>query len=242
MSILVALAFAVATAGPAPAVQVKNGDTVSNIDQGLMSEGAPSANSTKIDQAMTLMKAGKATEAIAIFDAVIADEESRHQDQSQQYFSARSLTEAIIYSTLAATQKQNSSVLDDSWAYAHFLKGFALIDLGRPDEAKPHFDKAIALAPMNAQFLAERGEWHKTRKDWPNAYADFESASSASEFSPEDAKKAEKGRALRGMAFVRIEQGELKDAEKLLKQALKLNSDDAGARSELEYIKSLKSK
>jgi tetratricopeptide (TPR) repeat protein len=238
---LFALALAAATVEPSASVQMKSGDTVSTIDQSLMNEGTQSANSKRIDEAMALMKAGKGAEAIGIFDAVISDEESHHQDSSQQYFSARSLTEAVIYSTLAAAQKRNSMILDDSWAYAHFLKGFALIDLGRADEAKPHLDKAIALAPMNAQFLAERGEWHKTRKDWPNAYADFESASTAAEFSPDASKMAEKGRALRGMAFARIEQGQLKEAEKLLKQALKLNPNDDGARSELEYIKSLKS-
>lgn len=238
MSFFVGLALALATVGSAQSVQVTGKDTVSTIDQNLMAEGARSANGAKIDQAANLIKAGQGADAIKILNAVIADEESRHKDSNQLYFSARSLVEGIVYTSLASTQSKNSTILDDSWSYGHFLKGFALIDLGRADEAKAEFDKAVGLAPMNAQFLAERGEWHKNRKDWASAYADFESASTASEFSPESAKKFEKGRALRGMAFVRIEQGELKEAEKLLKQALKLDRNDAKARQELEYVKS----
>ena len=44
------------------------------------------------------------------------------------------------------------------------------------------------------------------------------------------------------MAYVRVEQKDLDGAEKLYKQSLELEPDNAGARSELEYIKSLRSK
>lgn len=132
--------------------------------------------------------------------------------------------------------------MNESSGEAYFVKGFALVDLGRADDAKPYFDKAIALAPMNAQYLAERGEWYKSRKDWAHAYEDYESASSAAEFSPDGRKNAEKARALRGLGFVRIEQGELKEAERLYKESLRYQPDNAGARSELDLIKSLKSK
>ena len=242
MSIVVALALATAPIEGGQSIQVSGKDTVSTIDQNLMTDGARSANGAKIDQAANLIKAGQAAEAIKILDVVIADEGARHRDSSQIYFSARSLVEAIVYTGLAGAQSKNSTILDDSWAYGHFLKGFALIDLGRSDEAKAEFDNAIGLAPMNSQFFAERAEWHKNRKDWSNAYADFESASNAAEFSPDDAKKAEKARALRGMGFVRIEQGEFKEAEKLFRQSLKLQPGNEGALSELEYIKSRRTK
>jgi tetratricopeptide (TPR) repeat protein len=92
---------------------------------------------------------------------------------------------------------------------------------------------------MNAQFLAERAEWFKSRKDWPNAFADFLSASTAADFSPDEAKSSEKRRALRGMAFVRTEQRRLKEAEKLLNECLKIDPSDANAKRELDYIRSL---
>lgn len=236
VALLAAATLAAQDAPTAPysvEIKGKDGDT-STIEQG------SDPHSAQIDRATALIKQGKATEAVSILDEVIAAEEASHKGEIRMTFAARSMTEALLYSGMAATQKKSAIVLNDTWALGYFLKGFALVDLNRGDEAKTWFDKAIALAPMNAQFLAERGEWHKNRKDWGSAYADFESASTAAEFSPDDVKTIEKGRALRGMAFVRIEQGELREAEKLLKQALKLDPKDAGARNELEYIKSLR--
>jgi tetratricopeptide (TPR) repeat protein len=236
MSILYALTLLVAQAEPMPAVRMGNPDgTASTIDL------VVSANRAKIDEAALLIKSGKPTDAIAVLDGIIADAEKQYAGETRLVFAARFPPEALMYAMMGATQKKEAIVIDETWPTAHFLKGFALIDLRRADEAKPHFDKAIVLSPANPQFLAERGEWFKNREDWASAYADFESALGGAGLSPdEELNKAEKGRALRGMAFVRIEQGNLKEAEKLLRQALKLNPSDAKAKNELTYIKDLK--
>lgn len=154
----------------------------------------------------------------------------------QLYYSAGTLTEAILYAGMAATQKKNGIVTDGSRALAWFLKAFALVDLNRGDEALPALNQALALAPMNAQYLAERAEWYKARHRWDDAFRDFESASSAAELAPDDRKATFKGRALRGMAFVKVEQGDLGAAEKYLKQALKLNPADERARTDLADV------
>ena len=95
---------------------------------------------------------------------------------------------------------------------------------------------------MDAQYQAELGEWYKSRKDWARAYAAFEQASTAAEFSPEEAKSFEKRRALRGMGFALSEQGKFDEAEKLFRQCLKLDPNDAGAKQELEYIREQREK
>lgn len=192
-----------------------------------------------VDKAVTLISGGKAAEAIPILDEVIAAEEARHKDEGRMMFSARTLTEAIVYSGLAGTKSKSAVVFDDTWSLGYFLKGYALADLHRGNDAKPFLDKAIELSPMNAQYLAERGEWHKSQRDWTSAYGDFEAASTAAEFSPDDLKSFEKRRALRGMAYVRVEQGQLKEAEKLLRQCLNIDPSDEHAKQEIEYIKSL---
>jgi tetratricopeptide (TPR) repeat protein len=199
----------------------------------------PSVNDARLTDATNFIKSGRPADAIPLLDQIIAENEKRNSNNKMLVFSARSTMEAIMYGGLAATQKKDAIVLDGNWSTAYFLKGFALIDLGRAPEAIGWFDKAVALAPMNAQFLAERGEWHKSRKDWDKAYADFEQASTAAEFTEGDAKAFEKGRALRGMAFARIEQGRLDEAKKLLKQAEKANPKDPKIQQELDYIKSL---
>jgi tetratricopeptide (TPR) repeat protein len=194
----------------------------------------------QVDGAATLIKEAKPAEALAILDRVIATEEDSHKNEQRLIFSARSLTEAIIYSGIAGTQNKSSVILDNTWALAYFLKAFALIDLQRGEEGKAYLDKALGIAPMNAQYLAERGEWYKTRRDWAKSYDDFEAASSAAEFSPDEQKSYEKRRALRGMAYARVEQGQFKEATRLLRQCLKLDPSDEHAKQELEYIRTLK--
>jgi len=196
--------------------------------------------SGQLDRAANLIKEHHPKDALPVLDTIISAEESGHHDDKRIIFSARSSEESLFYLMEAAVQKKNAVALDETWSTAYFLKGFALIDLNRADEAKAFLDKAIALAPMNSQFLAERGEWFKSRKDWKSAYADFNSASAAAEFSTDDVKSSEKRRALRGMAFVRTEQGQLKEAEKLLNECVKIDPSDANARRELDYIHSIK--
>lgn len=197
----------------------------------------------RIDRAYALMKAGNQTGAIAILDSMIAEFEKAHPaNPDLMVFSASNLTQTIYYSGITAALKKNGVVVDGDWAMAYFLKGFALIDLNRADDAFPYLDKAVALSPGDAQFLAERGEWYKSHRQWDKAFTDFKAAVDASAFSDDSMKAKHKSRGLRGMGFVRIEQGDLKQAEKLFKQSLEVEPGNPGALSELEYIKSRKSK
>jgi tetratricopeptide (TPR) repeat protein len=204
--------------------------------------GPADAQAREIDRAWELVQHGKPADAIPIADKIIADFEANHAASGTLLFCARSTAETLLYSAMAASKKMSAQVLAEDSCYAYFLKGFALIELGRGDEAKPYLDKAITLAPMNSQFLGERGEWFKSRRDWGRAFADFETAASAAELSPEEMKSFDQRRAWRGLAFVRIEQGRLDDAEKLLRQCIDLDPSDAKAKRELEYIASLRRK
>jgi tetratricopeptide (TPR) repeat protein len=197
----------------------------------------------RVDRAFALMKEGNQTAAITILDKKIADFEKAHPACSDTLvFSASNLTQTLYYSGISAALKKNGVVLDGDWALAYFLKGFALIDLKRADDALPYLDRAVALSPGDAQFIAERGEWYKSHKQWDKAFSDFKAAVDASNFSDDSTKARHKARGLRGMAYVRIEQNNLNEAERLYKESLKLEPNNAGAMSELEYIKSLRAK
>lgn len=207
------------------------------------SDKAQNAADDKIINAVTdLIRAGRSAEAIPILDTAIADADRYYATEKRQIFCARSLPETLMYAGMGANAKKDTVVLGPEWSMLIFLKGFALVDVGRGDEAKPLFDRAIALSPMNAQFLAEEGEWYKARKDWANAYQLFSSASVAADINPKDTDHAEKRRALRGMGYALSEQRRFDEAEKLFRECLKLDPKDAGALQELEYIREQRGK
>jgi tetratricopeptide (TPR) repeat protein len=190
----------------------------------------------------SLIAGGKPAEAIEVLDSIIADQEKAHPGETRQVYCARSPAELLLYTGMGAKAGRDTVVLGPDWSMAIFLKGFALIDLGRRDEAKPLFDRAVAMSPMNAQFLGELAEWHKNRREWAEAYKLFERARLASEFSPEDTKSHDLRRGMRGMGFVLIEQGRLDEAEALFRKCLELEPNDAGAKTELRYIEEQRAK
>jgi tetratricopeptide (TPR) repeat protein len=189
-----------------------------------------------IDSAVTLIGNGKPAEALPILDTLLTARERAHAGDKRMIFNSRSPVEAVLYAGIAAQQKRDAVVNGENWSLAFFLKGFALIDLNRPAEAKAMYDKAIALSPMNSHYLGELAEWQKNDKDLPAALDTFSRAFDAADFSPADAKVFDQTRALRGMAFILIEQGKLDEAEVRLTQSLTLDPGDAKAKSELKYI------
>jgi Tfp pilus assembly protein PilF len=195
------------------------------------------AQNALIERAVTLMHQGKPADAVPLLDQVIAAEEKAHSGEKRQIYSASSLTETMMYMGEAAAAKKEAVAFGPEWSLALFLKGFALVDLGSADAAGPLFERAVALSPANSQYLAELGEWHKNRREWDQAYARFEKAEQVAGTVSEERRKPERSRALRGMGFVLIEQGKLDEAEKMFRKCLEIDSNDEGAKGELEYIR-----
>lgn len=216
MNALIALAFLIAA--PAPPAEAADPDMV------------------QVDRAADLIHGSKPAEAIALLDPLIAAQERRRASDKRRAYCARSSPESLFYLFGAAKEKNGAVVLPQSSCYSLFLKGFALIDLNRPDEAKAWLERAVAMGPSNSHFLGELGEWYKTRHDLDQAWTYFKRASDAADISPPDRKTFDRTRALRGMGWVLIERGKLDEAERLYRQCLELNPDDSHAKTELEYI------
>lgn len=239
MSLFFLIAVLAQTAATAPAANSPATALAPSAHEDVAAPASP--DDARIETASKLLGEGKAAEAMALADQVIAASEQSHPQRNDTvYFSAQSMAETLIYATMAVAVKKNGVVTNGTWGTAYFLKGFSLIDLNRADEALPWLEKAVTLSPMNAQYLAERAEWYKSRREWKKALIDFESARSGASVAPDDAKVAWEGRAIRGMAFVKIEQGKYNDAEKLLKEALRLNPGDQRAKTDLAELPSLR--
>ncbi len=197
---------------------------------------APDSGQAQVDRAADLINNGKPGEAVAVLDPLIAAQERQRAGDKRQAYCARSPAESLFYLAGAVQEKKEAVVLPESSCYSIFLKGFALIDLNRSDEAKAYLERAVAMAPSNSHFLGELGEWHKNRHDLDRAWTYFERASEASDLSPPERKTFDKTRALRGMGWILVERGKLDEAERLYRQCLELNPDDGHAKSELDYI------
>lgn len=199
-----------------------------------------SAERKLVYQAVDLLGKGAADQALERIDRAIAGYETRFSGSRQQIYSAREMTETLLYMGEAASGNKDAIAVEPEYGYAHYFRGYALVELGRHDEALPSLQKAVSLSPYNAQFMAELGNWYQDRKDWPNALSYYERAQGASEFSPEDLKKSELSRALRGIGFVYIEQRKLDEAEAIYKRCLELDPEDKTAQNELEYVRQLR--
>lgn len=198
--------------------------------------------SGQLEQAKKLISDQHPAEAIVLLDRLIASDPNAAASVGELYC-ARGMTDTLMYMTEAATAKRSARAVDPSLCDAIFFKGFALIDVGKPGEARTYLERAVAFAPHNAYYRSELAESYKSQHDWDKALALFEQAADdARTFTPEDAKTAELSRAMRGMAFALSELGQLDEAQKLYAQCLQMNPNDEVAKSELIYIAQQRSK
>lgn len=195
-----------------------------------------------------LLQTGKPKEAIAYLDKVIARYEERYNDDKTQFFCTRSPAESLLYLLEFSNRKKDggkstAKVVSSDWAYAYYLKAYALLEIGRLPEAKPTLERALALSPRNSQFLSEQANMYQREKNWPLALQTFQLAEAAAkEVSPPKAKNMDLSRAWRGMGYVLVELNHLDEAEKMYLQCLELDKNDSKALNEIRYIQSLKAK
>src|SRR5688500_8784451 len=145
---------------------------------------AEAAAGETTNDAAKLIGEKKPAEAIAMLDRIIGAQTAKYRGETRRTYCAGSPEESLAYMVMAASDGKDAVVIDRQWCMALFLKGFALIDLQRSDEARPFLEQAVAMAPMNSQFLSELGEWHKGRREWEPAFALFEKALDAAAVSP----------------------------------------------------------
>jgi len=179
--------------------------------------------------------------ATAEFAQAIALCEERYGASGRKVYASRGQAETIYYMVLAASTKTDAMAVDTTCADAHYLMGYASLDLGRVEEAEAQLRAAVELAPVNAMYLAELGHIYQTQLDWQNALETFSKAEEyAGSFSPEELRVRELARAKRGAGYNLIELGRLDEAEQKFRECLELDAGDQAALNELRYIENLR--
>lgn len=244
-----------ATPAPAPAAAATaNAAAVPTPAAASASDAESTAWQKKQDDRLArgdaLLKDKQAEAAISeAFDPIIQDFEARYAHDGKRYYSARTSTETLFYMLSVASDndkgvaKQDGVALGSTWAYAHYGKAYALVDLNRLEEAVKEIDLALQLAPLNPQFLSERAYLYRSTSEWDKMLEGYRSALSYIDMAtPDNLKSSERARALRGEGYALIELGDLDLAEKSFKKSLKLEPRNEMALGELVYIKQLRKK
>lgn len=197
-----------------------------------------------LQQAFSLVRDHKPEVALTEhIERVIAFYERRQLVGDQQVYCARNLGEtiAVLAKHAAAKTGKPAIAVSPVSCDAYFLKGYALIELGRIPEAKAALQLAVARAPFRSHYLAELGVVYLKEKDWEKALETYRAAEKVSSSSgDEPSKKRDALRARRGMGYALIELNRLDEAEALYTACLEEDASDALSRSQLEYIRKLR--
>jgi tetratricopeptide (TPR) repeat protein len=188
------------------------------------------------------LKAHAPQKAIAdYFDPVIQHYMEAYKGETKRIYSAQNQMQVIMYVALPDEKKLGTEVLDGTWADAYLMKAYALTELGKLKEAQQALESAIALSPMNSQYLSELGYTYQALKDCDKSIATYEQAASMAELASDDTTKtADLTRAWRGEGYCLVEQGKIKEAEAMYEKSLALNPNDDKSIGELKYIHHLK--
>ena len=242
-----ALALPAHAQDAAPAGQLQanpSGGTTVTLDPAPTASADEAAQVAALEEAARLLRDKRIDEALAILDRTISHSEAKYSDPDTRWYVARDGGDSLAYMVMSAADvdagkaggKTKAQALLVQWANAWYLKGYALVEAKRLDEARTALDRALELSPWNALFLTERGELAKLERKWTEALAYYESAEEFATFSGDDAER-DRAKAMRGQAFALVEMGELDKAQKVLKAVLKIDPNDQRAKDELEYIK-----
>ncbi|MEO6925101.1 MAG: tetratricopeptide repeat protein [Rhodanobacter sp.] len=212
-----------------------------------------SAEKTKVDanvqevlRGVQMILDGKVQAAIdGPFNTVADRFETKYGRDKVTYFSARGMTDALLYAALPATQKTSQSVvvLGPAWAMAYWGRGYAYNEMARYDDALVELKKALALAPDDAQYNVEIGYSYQQLRHWDESLEHFKTAEAfASVTVPDNDVNIVTCKALRGQGYDLTELHRHEEARTAYRSCLKLMPGEPKSLDELKYIDSVEAR
>lgn len=227
MSLLSMIAALVLAVQAAPSPAPPPADKAPSLDQRMMPQLQAAAQAVRAHQPQAAIDT--LAPVLAAYDADLARE-------TRRIYCGMSVQETLLYLAMAAKDKVAAVALPPGYCTALYLKGYALVDLGRVAEAKAIYERLMVLAPMYAQYQTEYGQLIRLEKDWPRMLAICTKAGEAAAIADPAIKPMQQGAALRCQGYALTELHRYDEAEKRYRDALALNPKDAIAQHELGYI------
>ena len=225
------------TAAPPVAASAPDADTIH------VTDADDAANQIGLRTAIDMIQQGQPQIAVAMLDKLIPRLDQQHANRRRTVFCAHTQAEALFYMGLAGVARRDAVAVNGDYCDAYFFRGYANVDLHKPEAAEADFTKALALVPNNPHYLSEMGELQSNKRDWDRALGYYERArDAATAYAPENRQLAELTRALRGIGYVDVELGKLDEAEAMYRRCLELDPGDEKAQGELGYVLDLKAK
>lgn len=225
--IVAALALGVQVAPSPPSASPPGTAAPPSLDERMTPELEAAARLLRAHQPQAVVD--RLAPVIAAYDADLAHE-------ARRIYCGESPQETLLYLAMAAKDKVSAVAIAPGYCTALYMKGYALVDLGRVAEAKAIYERLLTLAPMYAQYQTEYGQLIRLEKDWPRMLDICTRSAAAAKIADPQIRVFQEGAALRCQGYALIEMQRWDEAEARYRQALVLDPNDAKAKNELTYI------
>ena len=179
---------------------------------------------------------GRADDALATVTPVVEAYQHGYASEKQRLYCDITPVQTVASLTEAARDKTSAIAVNPDLCLAHYVRGYALVDLGRIVEAQAEFEQLVAMAPFNARYVYELANTRRMQKQYDLAMKGYEQAADLASLAPDSREKIERGMAWRQMGWIYVEQGDLDKGEAIYHKCLELDPNDKKAQGELGYI------
>lgn len=148
------------------------------------------------------------------------------------------MAETLLYALAGTKEKRSVTVLGPAWSMAYWARGYAYGEMARYDDEQADLEKALALAPNNAQYSNELAYVMMRKRAWDRSMALYQAgyANAGISSSSDDSAHQMQCTSLRGQGYVLVERQQLDEAEAKYRACLAIIPDEPKSLGEIDYI------